>query len=111
MYRYQNIELNVLLKFSPWVRARDNDEHYLRELTFRDNADDARYYSASLDIGYYLTSHGKVFTAVSWNKYQEGKGGTQIIDNQSGEEAFEGGDAAGISNKNYNVTVGLQYRF
>ncbi len=111
LYRYQQIEFNLLLKFSPWIQARDNDEHYLRELTFRDNADDVRYYSASLDVGYYLTPHAKVFTALSWSKYQEGKGGTQVIDTQSGESESESGDVAGISNKNYNVTFGLQYQF
>ncbi|EFC0623292.1 omptin family outer membrane protease [Escherichia coli] len=33
------------------------------------------------------------------------------MDTNSGESAFIGGDAAGISNKNYTITAGLQYRF
>lgn len=32
-------------------------------------------------------------------------------DNDSGESTSIGGDAAGISNNNYTITAGLQYRF
>ncbi|MGG2141143.1 omptin family outer membrane protease [Symbiopectobacterium sp. RP] len=45
------------------------DEHYFRQLTFRDEGNYGRYYSVLVDIGYYLTSCAKVFTALSWNKY------------------------------------------
>ncbi|EJB2701455.1 omptin family outer membrane protease, partial [Salmonella enterica] len=47
----------------------------------------------------------------AYSKYEEGKGGTQIIDKTSGDTAYFGGDAAGIANNNYTVTAGLQYRF
>ncbi|MDK9364502.1 omptin family outer membrane protease [Lelliottia wanjuensis] len=110
-YRFNDIELNALFKFSDWVRAHDNDEHYMRDLTFREKTSNSRYYGASVDAGYYVTPHAKVFAEFSYSNYQEGKGGTQIIDNNSGESGSIGGDAAGISNKNYTITAGLQYRF
>ncbi|MDI3360573.1 omptin family outer membrane protease [Lelliottia sp. V89_10] len=110
-YRFNDIELNALFKFSDWVRAHDNDEHYMRDLTFREKTSNSRYYGASVDAGYYVTSHAKVFAEFAYSNYQEGKGGTQIIDNNSGESGSIGGDAAGISNKNYTITAGLQYRF
>ncbi|WP_324724277.1 omptin family outer membrane protease [Lelliottia sp. JS-SCA-14] len=110
-YRFNDIELNALFKFSDWVRAHDNDEHYMRDLTFREKTSNSRYYGASVDAGYYVTPHAKVFAEFAYSNYQEGKGGTQIIDNNSGESESIGGDAAGISNKNYTITAGLQYRF
>ena len=111
VFRYQNFELSALAKFSPWVKSRDNDEHYYRQLTFRDEGNYGRYYSVLVDIGYYLTSHARVFTALSWSKYDESRGGTQIIDQVSGDQGYIGGHAAGISNEYYMVTAGLAYRF
>nr|WP_232036939.1 omptin family outer membrane protease [Serratia marcescens] len=110
-YRYHDFEFNALLKFSPWVEARDNDEHYMRDLTFREKTRGSSYYSALVDVGYYVTPKARVFTGFTWSKYSQGKGGTQIIDRASGESIYDGGDAAGMENENYNVTAGLQYRF
>ncbi|EJS7855820.1 omptin family outer membrane protease, partial [Salmonella enterica subsp. enterica serovar Kentucky] len=56
-------------------------------------------------------SNAKIFAEFAYSKYEEGKGGTQIIDKTSGDTAYFGGDAAGIANNNYTVTAGLQYRF
>ncbi|KAE9771251.1 omptin family outer membrane protease, partial [Escherichia coli] len=60
-YRFNDFEFNALFKFSDWVRAHDNDEHYMRDLTFREKTTDSRYYGASVDAGYYVTPHAKVF--------------------------------------------------
>lgn len=110
-YRYRDFEFNALLKFSSWVEAKDNDEHYMRNLSFSEKNSGSNYYSASVDVGYYVTNNVKVFTEFTWNKYSQGKGGMQIIDHQSGKSDYEGGDAAGLENKNYSFTAGLQYRF
>ncbi|CNI45645.1 outer membrane protease [Yersinia frederiksenii] len=111
MYRYQDFEFNALLKFSPWVTAKDNDEHYARNLTFHDKSNNSRYYSATVDAGYYVTPNAKVYTELSLSKYEEGKGGSEIIDRTTGNKGYVGGDAAGIENMNYTVSVGMQYRF
>ncbi|HCI8579340.1 TPA: omptin family outer membrane protease [Enterobacter cloacae] len=110
-YRFNDFEFNALFKFSDWVRAHDNDEHYMRDLTFREKTSDSRYYGASVDAGYYVTPNAKVFAEFTYSIYEEGKGGTQIIDTNTGESGSIGGDAAGISNRNYTITAGLQYRF
>ncbi|ECZ1833710.1 omptin family outer membrane protease [Salmonella enterica] len=110
-YRINDFECNVLFKYSDWVNAHDNDEHYMRKLTFREKTENSRYYGASIDAGYYITSNAKIFAEFAYSKYEEGKGGTQIIDKTSGDTAYFGGDAAGIANNNYTVTAGLQYRF
>ncbi|HBK4812868.1 TPA: omptin family outer membrane protease [Enterobacter asburiae] len=110
-YRFNDFEFNALFRFSDWVRAHDNDEHYMRDLTFREKTTDSRYYGASVDAGYYVTPHAKVFAEFTYSSYEEGKGGTQIIDTNTGDSGSIGGDAAGISNHNYTITAGLQYRF
>lgn len=110
-YRFNDFEFNALFKFSDWVRAHDNDEHYMRDLTFREKTTDSRYYGASVDAGYYVTPHAKVFAEFTYSSYEEGKGGTQIIDTNTGDSGSIGGDAAGISNHNYTITAGLQYHF
>ncbi|MFP3439667.1 omptin family outer membrane protease [Pantoea sp. SIMBA_133] len=110
-YRINNFEFGALLKFSDWVNAHDNDEHYVRQLTFREKTSSSRYYGASIDAGYYVTPNAKVFAEFTYSKYEEGKGSTQIFDNVSGQSGTIDGDAAGIANHNYTVTAGLQYRF
>ncbi len=80
-------------------------------MTFREKTASARYYGASVDAGYYVTPNAKVFAEFTYSKYEEGKGGTQIFDNVSGQSGTIDGDAAGIANHNYTVTAGLQYRF
>lgn len=110
-YRYRDVEFNALLKFSSWVKAKDNDEHYMRGLTFLEKNSGSNFYSASVNVGYYVTANAKVFTEFTWNKYSQGKGGTQMIDHESGKSIHESGDAAGLENKNYSLIAGLQYRF
>lgn len=110
-YRYKDFEFNGLLKFSPWVIAEDNDEHYMRNLTFREKTSESKFYSASVDAGYYISPNVKLFTELTWSRFALGKGGSQIIDHANEKTSYEGGDSAGIANQNYSVTAGLQYRF
>lgn len=111
-YRINDFECNVLFKYSDWVNAHDNDEHYMRKLTFREKNGKIHDIMARLltpDI--ILPVMQKSLLKFAYSKYEEGKGGTQIIDKTSGDTAYFGGDAAGIANNNYTVTAGLQYRF
>lgn len=50
-YRIDDFEFNALFKFSDWVRAHDNDEHYIRDLSFREKVANSRYYGTSVDAG------------------------------------------------------------
>ncbi len=52
-------ECNVLFKYSDWVNAHDNDEHYMRSLPSV-KTENSRYYGA-IDAGYYITSNAKIF--------------------------------------------------
>ncbi|KLU16689.1 hypothetical protein AFK69_08965 [Xenorhabdus sp. GDc328] len=110
-YRYQDFEFSLLLKYSPWVKAWGNDEHYMRRLTFPQRSDKVRYFGASIDAGYYLTQNTKVYTAFTWNKYREGKGQTKLIYYDTGYTEDLGDNSGGIENRNYSIDLGLQYHF
>lgn len=111
MYRYKDVEFNALFKFSPWVEAKDNDEHYLRDTTFRSNTKNSRYYFASVDAGYYVTPNVKVFTELSWAKYEKEKGSMEVANYRTGEREYYGSNTSGIENESYMITAGIQYRF
>lgn len=108
-YKYNNWEFNTLLKYSPWVLAKDHDEHYNRQLTFREKTRNSEYYSVNANIGYSLTPELKFFGEWIWNKYTQGRGGTQITDNESGNSVYLDGNVAGIENNNYQITLGIAY--
>jgi plasminogen activator len=111
MYRYKDLEFNALLKYSPWVNATDNDDHYLRATTFKDTVKDSEYYGAIANVGYYITPNVKLFTEWSWSKVSGGQGGTQQINDINGVVTQEAGDPAGMANRAYSLSVGLQYTF
>ncbi|PHM60962.1 omptin family outer membrane protease [Xenorhabdus ishibashii] len=110
-YRYQDFEFNFLLKYSPWVKAWGNDEHYMRRLTLPQRSDNVHYFDASIEAGYYLTQNTKVYTAFIWNKYREGKGKTKFTYYDADYTKDLGDDSIGIENRNYSLDLGLQYHF
>lgn len=67
-YRYDNFEFSGTLKYSGWVKASDNDEHYARDLTFRSKVKNQNYYSIAANAGYYVTPNAKVYVEGSWNR-------------------------------------------
>ncbi|WP_413742967.1 omptin family outer membrane protease [Sodalis sp. RH15] len=111
MYRYQKAEFNALLKFSPWVSAKDNDEHYLRQATFRHKANNSHYYSAAVDAGYYVTPNAKIFVELSFNKYEQKIGYLTKTSTSSVEKNYSGNNSAGMKNRHYTASAGVQYQF
>ncbi|PNM23120.1 protease [Yersinia enterocolitica] len=109
-YHYQKFEFNTLLKYSSWVNAYGDDEHYLRQLSFKDSSKGSRYYAVVVDAGYYVTDNTKLFVEASWNRHAEGKGDTQIIDTGAGVSANVA-NSAGIAQQHQTIAIGLQYKF
>ncbi|CNI69791.1 omptin family outer membrane protease [Yersinia vastinensis] len=109
-YRYQDYEFNTLVKYSRWVNAQGHDEHYLRNLSFKDSSKKSRYYGIVINAGYYITNNTKLLIEAAWNRYSEGKGGTQILDRTTGASA-KFSEGSGISHQNQSISVGLQYTF
>ncbi|MCW8386929.1 omptin family outer membrane protease [Fluoribacter dumoffii] len=109
-YFINNFEFNALLKYSNWVSARDHDEHYARQLTFKDQGNHFGYYAATLNAGYFVTRGAKIFVEGSYNHFSNGHADTEIINKFSGAHGYES-DSAGLSNKNYSLALGMQYTF
>ncbi|EAW9501544.1 protease, partial [Salmonella enterica] len=109
-YRFRDFELNGLFKYSNQGKVTDNDEHYLRDTTFRDRATGQKFYSLSADAGYYITDKAKVFVDVAWSRMLNVKG--DITENDYGENTkTRYKDSSGTEHSNYMVTGGIQYRF
>lgn len=109
-YRLRNVEINTTFKYSHWVRASDTDEHFLRNITFRDRNRVSDFYSLSADIGYYITPRAKVFIEGEWMRVGNGKGDEKAEFHDDGLTGYFP-NSSGIENTAYNVTVGLKYYF
>ncbi|MGY4531333.1 plasminogen activator [Pseudomonas sp. TE3786] len=109
-YRYQDLEVNAQVKYSEWVDATGEDVHHLRNLGFADDQSGSKYYGASMDVGYYLLSDLKIFTELAWNDYREKVGDSRATNHATGVTT-DHGSSTGLSNTNYNASLGLQYRF
>lgn len=109
-YVYRDFDIIAQFKFSPWVEAKDKDEHYMRGLRFHEKASDLNYYSGLVNVGYNITPHARVFTELSWSRVSNGIGDALTRNKKTGEVIKEP-NSAGIQNYNYTIGAGLQYRF
>lgn len=110
-YKYQNFEVSALLKYSAWARAEDLDQHYRRQITFIDKSSGQDFFSAELNLGYYFTPNLKVFAEGTWTLYDEVRAGATAIFHNTGVVEYYPENAAGIENKHFTITAGLQYNF
>lgn len=108
--RFHNVEMNTTVKYSHWVQASDTDEHFLRNITFRDRNRVSDFYSVSADIGYYITPQAKVYIEGEWMRVNNGKGDETAEFHNYGVVGYFP-DSSGIENTAYNVTAGLKYYF
>ncbi|CAX54017.1 omptin family outer membrane protease [Erwinia pyrifoliae] len=109
-YRYERFEFGGTFKFSGWVSAFDNDEHYLRNTTFKVNTANQNFYSLAADIGYYMTPNAKIYLNGIWSRTTNKKGNMSVNDHDEGN-VVNLADAGGIENYNYMTSVGLKYAF
>jgi plasminogen activator len=101
MYRYQDFELNALAKYSPWVKGQEridfNDPDTAR---LTRNSYNSKYYSATVNAGYYITPNTKLFAEVDWAK---------VNPSNKKAEDVKASQIAGFAH--HSVSVGLEYRF
>ncbi|TQO04914.1 UNVERIFIED_ORG: omptin [Citrobacter freundii] len=109
-YRYDDFEFSGALKYSGWVRTSDNDEHYLRETTFRSKVKNQNYYSVAVNAGYYITPNAKVYVEGTWNRVTNKKGDMSIYDRTDNTSGYDKNNA-GIENYNLMTTAGFKYYF
>ncbi|ENK6897016.1 omptin family outer membrane protease [Escherichia albertii] len=111
-YRYDDFEFAGEFKYSCWVKASDNDEHYNPEkrITYRSNVNRQNSYSVSLNTGYYITPEAKLYVEGIWSRITNKKGDTSLYarDLNISEHSKNG---AGIENYNFMTTAGLKYYF
>ncbi|MCF8999346.1 omptin family outer membrane protease [Acinetobacter nectaris] len=103
-YIYDKYEFNATAKISQWVKARDQDEHYARDITFYSKGEMSDYYSVTLNGGYYISPKVKLFGEVTWSAYKFAPATMTIKGDTSQSNA-------GISSKYYNLGIGAQYQF
>ncbi|WP_224718204.1 omptin family outer membrane protease [Pectobacterium versatile] len=109
-YRYERFEFGGSFKYSGWVRASDNDEHYLTNTTFRSNIKNQNFYSLAANAGYYLTPNAKIYVEGSWNRITNKKGSVSVNDYSTGE-IDSAANSSAIESYNFMTTVGLKYSF
>jgi len=109
-YRYQRFEFGASFKYSSWVRATDNDEHYLTDTTFRTSTKRQNFYSLSGNAGYYVTPTMKIFLEGTWNRVANKRGNISANDYGAGEKYYAD-NSGGIENYNYMLSIGMKYRF
>lgn len=108
LYRYNKLEIDGNFKYSGWVHASGEDQHYLRDITFKSKTDNQEYYSLSASAGYYITDNAKVYLQGSWNRMLNKKGSTSI---KYMGMTHNVNDTSGIEHTNFITTVGLKYSF
>ena len=109
-YRYDNFEFGGALKYSGWVRGSDNDEHYVRQTTFRSKVKNQNYYSVAVNAGYYITPEAKLYIEGVWSRLTNKKGDTSLYDRSDNTSEYNN-NGAGIENYNFITTAGLKYTF
>lgn len=109
-YIYRDFDIIAQFKYSPWAEGKDTDQHYLRDITFKEKVINQKYYSAVINVGYNITPQARVFTEMSWSRTSNDVGDSTYYDNAEGEvEKMK--DSAGMQNYNYTIGAGIQYRF
>ncbi|ELD0539749.1 omptin family outer membrane protease [Escherichia coli] len=109
-YRYDDFEFGGGFKYSGWVRTSDNDEHYARQITFRNKVKKQNYYSVAANAGYYMTPKAKIYVEGTWNRITNKKGDTSVYDRSDNSYEYVK-NIAGIENYNFITTAGLKYTF
>jgi plasminogen activator len=109
-YRVNAFELNGLVKFSNWVDAQDEDQHYLRHLTFHERGSHFKYYNALINAGYFIKPQIKLFVEGTFSYIPNHAANSEVIDNSTGEREYAPVGAAGLQNSNYIIALGVQYK-
>jgi plasminogen activator len=108
-YLVNAFEINGLFKFSNEVNARDVDQHFQRNLTFKEGSNQFKFYNLTVNTGYHVKPHIKLFAEGDFNYFPHKKTSTSIRDNSSGEMTFEGSGSSGLNNKYLIISLGVQY--
>lgn len=105
-----SFEFKGLFKYSNWVNANDVDQHYLRNLTFKDGGENSQYYNVALNAGYFVKPFIKLYVEGSLGYFSNSnKAATSIYDHGTGSIDYLPNGSAGLENRNYIIALGVQY--
>ncbi|GGI81901.1 omptin family outer membrane protease [Legionella impletisoli] len=108
-YEINALDVNAAIKYGPYVKSNDVDQHYARSLTFKESGNEASFYSLALDTGYRMNPQAKVYIKGAINYFSHTNANTEMINRISGERDFLT-NAAGLKNTNYMLALGIQYK-
>ncbi|GKW10858.1 MULTISPECIES: omptin family outer membrane protease [Pectobacterium] len=108
-WRYKDLEVGGIFKFSNLVQAKSNDNHYARDLTVRTKGRNSLHFSAVLNAGYYILPQTKLYAEAAYIRNEESKSGMEwrVADSTTHYD----GDWSGMDNKYYTLSLGIQHTF
>ena len=110
-YSIDKSDFGAQVKWSPWVDAKDTDNHKFRDEVFYDKSSGhSDFISLSLNYGYNFTPNVKLYAEYAYTIYDEAKADTTQIENDTGD-VYHSPNSAGLDNKNSVVSLGLKYNF
>ncbi|AAW85741.1 omptin family protease OmpT [Aliivibrio fischeri ES114] len=110
-YRLDNSEFSFLLKLSPWVKAKDVDNHYLRNLTFYEKSNEySDAVSLSINYNYNFGPNMNLYTEYAYTRYFEANADMTKVNNKTNDSSFSE-NAAGLDNLYSTLSIGLKYSF
>ncbi|SEP88202.1 plasminogen activator [Pseudomonas sp. NFACC02] len=112
VYHYRDWTVESRFKYSQWVKARDYDQHHMRDLTFAGNqGNSGRMQSLALAVSYDVNPKLSVKAGIDYQVYAEAKGSVVAKDLQSGERDYYGGDSGSQSSRTVVSNLAVAYRF
>lgn len=111
-YTLQDWTLESRFKYSQWVKARDYDQHYLRDLTFTGNhGNSGQMQSLALALTYRVDPQLSIKAGFEYQVHAEAKGGTLIKHQPSGQSQNVDGDSSSQASRTLLSSMALTYQF
>ena len=112
LLHFRDWSLEGRFKHSQWVRARDVDQHYLRDTTFtRHDGNSGRMQSFALALSYRFNPQLSMKAGVDHQVYAESRGSMAVEDRAEGQTDHYSGKVAGQSARTTLSTLAVSYAF
>jgi outer membrane protease len=85
------------------------DQHYKRDLLFKEGSDHFKFYNATINAGYRVKPQIKLFAEGTFTYFPNKKTSTSMVNYVTGESQSLGMGSAGFSNRNFIFALGVQY--
>ncbi len=104
--------VNARVIGSKWVSGRDEDNHHLRTLLYKDEfGDDNEMLAVNLQAGYRLSKNIRMTAGYDYERYFTAKGSTSELDYSTGTTRFFADDGAGGNSETHTVSIGVKVNY